>query len=128
MRRIRITAGGVIATASLDDSAAAGVFWEALPITGRGNRWGEEIYFGIPVDLPEEAPRALVDRGDIAFWGPGGALCIFFGPTPVSGPGEIRAASPVTVFGSLEGDPGVFRRVADGVKVAIDRLEPPQAG
>lgn len=128
MRRVRITAGAVAATAVLGDSTTAEVFWSALPISGRGNRWGDEIYFGIPVDLPEEAPKALVGLGDIAFWAPGSALCIFFGPTPVSGPGEIRAASPVTVFGSLEGDPGVFRRVPDGARVVIDRLEPGAAG
>ncbi|MCU0482989.1 MAG: cyclophilin-like fold protein [Chloroflexi bacterium] len=128
MRRIQITAGGVAATATLDDSGAARAFWDALPITGSGNRWGQEIYFEIPVQLPEAAPRALVDRGDIAFWGPGNALCIFFGPTPVSGPGEIRPASPVSVFGRVEGDPGAFTSVPDGATVAIDRLEPSAAG
>jgi hypothetical protein len=128
MRRIRITAGGIATTALLGDTQAADAFWDALPITGRGNRWGDEIYFGIPVDLPEDAPRPLVDRGDIAFWGPGNALCIFFGPTPVSGPGEIRPASPVTVFGRIEGDPGVLTAVPDGVKVTIERLGPEAAG
>jgi hypothetical protein len=128
MRRIRITAGGVVATGALGDTEAARVFWDALPISGHGNRWGDEIYFDIPVELPEQAPRALVDRGDIAFWGPGSALCIFFGPTPVSGPGEVRAASPVTVFGRVEGDAHVFTRVPDGAKVVIEQLRDDAAG
>jgi hypothetical protein len=128
MRRIRIAAANVAATATLADTETARDFWDALPITGRGNRWGDEIYFGIPVELAEEAPRPLVDRGDIAYWAPGGALCIFFGPTPVSGPGEIRPASPVTVFGRVEGDPGVFSPVPDGAMVVIDRLDPDATG
>ena len=124
MRRIRIAAGGVTATALLGDTEAARVFWDALPITGTAMRWGEEIYFRIPVELAEDAPRPLVDRGDIAYWAPGNALCIFFGPTPVSGPGEIRPASPVTVFGRVEGDPGAFTGVSDGTLVVIEQLEP----
>jgi len=48
MRRIRITAGSVSATAVLNDSDPANAIWDALPIEARGNTWGDEIYFGMP--------------------------------------------------------------------------------
>lgn len=124
MRRIRVAAGKVTATALLGDTEAARAFWDALPVSGTGMRWGDEIYFRIPVELGEEAARPVVDRGDIAYWAPGSALCIFFGPTPVSAPGEIRPASPVTVIGRVEGDPGVFAGVPEGTLVVLERLEP----
>lgn len=49
-------------------------------------------------------------------------MCRFYGPTPVSGPGEIRPASPVAVFGRLDGDPAALRQ-ARGHRVRVDRVE-----
>jgi hypothetical protein len=74
MRKIRITAGAVTATATLNDSQTAQAIWEALPITARANTWGEEIYFGIPVYLKEENPQEVVALGDLGYWPPGHAF------------------------------------------------------
>ena len=85
MPTLRITAGPVTVTAELNDSPTARLLWEALPIDGKANRWGDEIYFSIPVDADEEPDaRAAVEVGEIAFWPPGNAFCIFWGPTPAS--------------------------------------------
>jgi hypothetical protein len=73
-RRIRITAGPVVADATLDDSATAGLVWEALPLAAAGETWGDEIYFSIPVKAKPEKPRETVDMGDLAFWPPGSAF------------------------------------------------------
>src|ERR1700737_3751114 len=111
-RRIRITAGAVRAAALLDDSATADLIWKALPLSvaggpraariwkprplsGAGETWGDEIYFSIPVKAKPEKPRETVDMGDLAYWPPGSAFCIFFGPTPSSRGDEIRPASSV---------------------------------
>ena len=122
MRRIKITVGTVTAYATLNESETAEAIWNALPIEGRANTWGDEIYFSIPVKL-SQAPDAkeVVELGDLGYWPPGSALCIFFGRTPVSGPNEIRPASPVNVFGRLEGDPTVFRGVRSGIAVKVER-------
>ena len=120
MRKIRITAGEVSATATLNDTKTAGAIWEALPIEARANTWGDEIYFSIPIHLDTERGQAVVQLGDLGYWAPGSAFCIFFGPTPVSRGNEIRPASEVTVFGKVEGDPLVFKKVPGGTRVRID--------
>lgn len=122
-RKIKITAGDVSVEAELNDSAAADKIWEALPITGSGSTWGDEIYFGIPVDITPKNPQATVEMGDLGYWPPGSAFCIFFGPTPMSSGGEIRPASPVEVFGKIIGDPTVLKSVRSGSKVTIEKVE-----
>jgi len=126
-RRIRIKAGSVEATAVLNDTATANAIWEALPITGKANTWGDEIYFSIPVKCKPEAPNELVELGDLGYWPPGSAMCIFFGPTPMSGPGEIRPASGVNVFGKVEGDAKVFKKVGQGTTVSVEKAEEQKA-
>ena len=120
-RRITITAGSVSVEAVLNDSKTADAIWEALPVEARGSRWGDEIYFGIPVRLGSENPKEVVDEGDLAYWPPGHAFCIFWGPTPASQGDEIRPASAVNVFGKIEGDATVFSVVRSGAKVRVER-------
>jgi hypothetical protein len=122
MRKIRITAGDVTATAELNANTTADAIWEALPIEARANTWGDEIYFGIPVQAEQaEGASDVVELGDLAYWPPGNAFCIFFGRTPASQGDEIRAASAVNVFGKVEGDAKMFTRVLDGAAVIIEQ-------
>jgi uncharacterized protein len=120
-RRIRITAGSVKADAVLDDSSTAQAVWDALPLAIAGETWGDEIYFGIGLSAAAEEAREVVDVGDLAYWPPGRAFCIFFGPTPVSRGTECRPASPVNVVGKIVGDARVFRKVRAGTRVTIER-------
>lgn len=122
MRRIKITAGSVVAEAGLNESRTATAIWEALPIEARASTWGDEVYFSIPVKMGEEEPKEVVNLGEVGYWPPGNAFCIFFGPTPASHGQEIRPASPVNVVGKLSGDPLVFRRVKSGDRVTIEKL------
>jgi hypothetical protein len=119
--QIKITAGDVSTQAELNETETAKAIWEALPIEGRANTWGDEIYFSIPVKLETEKGQDTVELGDLGYWAPGTAFCIFFGPTPMSRGEEIRPASPVTVFGRVLGVPTVFKAVADGARVLIER-------
>lgn len=121
MRKIKITAGDVIATATINDSATADAIWEALPIEANGNTWGDEIYFGIPVTIEAaDDARDVVDMGALAYWPTGSAFCIFFGLTPASRDQEIRAASAVNIFGSIEGDATIFKNVPNGTLIRIE--------
>lgn len=97
----------------------------ALPIEGVARRWGEEVYFEIPVDVGPENQVEVVGKGDLGYWPPGKALCIFFGPTPASRtPDEIRPASPVNPVGQILGDPKAFAAVRDGERILVKRVEP----
>jgi hypothetical protein len=122
MRQIRLTAGENTALATLNDTATADAVWTALPFTAAGNRWGAEIYFEIPVHVPQATDaRDVLDAGELGYWPVGHAFCIFWGPTPASRAGEIRAYSPVNVFGRLEGDPTTFDTVPSGAAIQVDR-------
>ena len=124
MRRIRITANYVSATAMLNDSPTADATWDELPLEAQANTWGEEIYFGIPVHLDEaDGASDVVDIGDLGYWPAGNAFCIFFGRTPASKGDEIRAASAVNVFGRVEGDATVFTGVPGGASMRIEKVE-----
>ena len=126
-RRIRITSGGVSATAALDGSRTARAIWEALSLDAVAQTWGDEVYFSIPVSLEQDGAQPVVELGDLGYWPPGRAFCIFFGPTPASQGTEIRPASPVNVFGRVEGDPTVFKKVRAGTRVRLERVEPADA-
>ena len=121
-RLIRVRAGGVSVTAALNGSTTADAVWDALPVTGRVQIWGDEIYFSIPVDAVE-APDAAetVDKGAVAYWPPGSALCLFWGPTPMSRGDEIRPASAVNVVGAIDGDPTVLAAVPSGAEIVVER-------
>jgi hypothetical protein len=120
--RITIAAGEVSIDAELDDSPTALAIRDVLPIRGRAQLWGEEIYFEIPVDLgPAPDARADVAVGELGYWPPGRALCVFFGPTPASGDDQPRAASPVNIVGRVDGDATAFRAVTAGTNVVVKR-------
>ena len=119
---IRITAGGLQVDATLNDTETARAIVAALPITASASTWGDEIYFGIPVDAGLEDGQEVVDLGDLGYWPPGRAFCIFFGPTPGSRGDEIRPASAVTVIGKVAGDPTVFKQVNSGAQITIEQL------
>jgi len=117
---IRITVGNVVLEAELNDTQTAGSVRDALPIEGNGNTWGNEIYFQIPVEGELEDPQEVVELGDLGYWPPGNAFCLFFGLTPASQGDEIRPASEVTVIGKIKGDSTVLRSVSSGTLVILE--------
>ena len=119
-QRIRITAGTVQAEGELADNSTARMVAEALPISASARTWGDEIYFPIPVEAELEDGKEVVEMGDLGYWPPGNAFCIFFGPTPASRGEEIRPASAVTVVGKVDGDATVFKAVASGAAVVVE--------
>ena len=125
IKKIVIRASHITAEAELNESATATLIWQALPLEGVANTWGEEIYFRIPVshDLAPDA-KEVVQLGDLAYWPQGQAFCIFFGATPISGPGEIRPASAVNVVGRLLDDPTKFLSIKVGTSVLMEPAAP----
>ncbi|OGP54620.1 MAG: hypothetical protein A2162_12995 [Deltaproteobacteria bacterium RBG_13_52_11b] len=122
-KRIRIVLDEIKVEAELNASKTARSIWEALSIEGKANLWGEEIYFSVPVMAgQEEGAREVVSAGELGYWPPGNAFCIFFGPTPASRGDEIRAASAVNIIGKVLGDSKVFRKAKQGAKVVLEKI------
>jgi len=118
---IQIIAGKITIKATLNDSPTASAILRKLPIIGIGQRWGDEIYFDIPVQMDlEPDAREVVQAGELGYWPTGNAFCIFFGLTPVSQGDEIRAASAVNIIGCVQGDLSVLRNVRSGTEVRIE--------
>jgi hypothetical protein len=122
MNKITITVGEIRCTAELNDSPTAQKIWDALPIKGRANVWGDEIYFEISVEMPQEPDaRQDMEVGELGYWPVGRAFCIFFGPTPVSTGDKPRAYSPVNVLGRVLGDVRGLKSVGNGENVTISK-------
>lgn len=122
-RQLRVTIGAVSLTLDLKDTPTASAMWDAAPFEARVSTWGEEVYFSTPVDAGDEADaRAVLEPGEIAYWPPGKAIAIGFGPTPVSRGGEIRLASPSNVFATAREDVRTLAAVRSGETAKVKRV------
>ncbi len=119
--KIKIIVGSTEAFAELNNTKTASAIVEVLPFESIAHRWGEEIYFEIPLKLELENGKEVLEIGDIAYWPPGKSMCIFFGPTPSSKGKEVRAYSAVNVFGKVIGDARIFRAVKEGERIRIEK-------
>jgi len=83
-----------------------------LPIEGRAALWKEEIYFETPIKMGEEKAKGTVEKGTIAFWPMGSAICIFYG--------ESQPYSPVNVLGKITKNLELFKQVKSGTKIRVE--------
>ena len=121
--RMRIRVGTLTMEAELNDSPTAREIAAALPITTSFSTWGDEIYFSIPVHAElEDTAQEVVQVGDLGYWPPGQAFCIFFGQTPVSQPGKIMPASAVNMVGKVLGDATQFKRVMRERQIVLEAV------
>ena len=119
MAQIKIEFENVSIDAVLNDSETANQIKKILPITNTINKWGDEIYFSIDIDDGEINSKEVVDLGDLGYWPPGNAFCLFFGLTPASEDNDIRPASPVNIIGKILGDLEILRTIKSGDQVLI---------
>ena len=117
---IRIRVGDVGLDAELNDSETAKAIAGILPYTGSFNTWGDEIYFSIPVEVGPEDGQETVSLGDLGYWPPGNAFCVFYGKTPASQGDEIRPASPVNIIGRVVADPTVLKSASRSEEIVIE--------
>lgn len=119
---IIIRAGNVRMLGYLNDSPTGQALAAALPFEGHAHRWGDEIYFPVPVAMElDNSAVVAVKVGDLAYWPNGKSFCIFFGLTPASLPGEIRPASAVNPVGGIKGDPCCLAEVDEGALVRVEK-------
>jgi hypothetical protein len=112
---------GVELSGELFDTPAGQALAERLPMETSLSRWGEEYYgdVGSPLGNPPGETQEVMDIGDLAYWPPGNAFCLFFGPTPASRGDEPRAASDVHHIGTVSGDFDKIRALGYGVKASL---------
>jgi uncharacterized protein len=121
-QRIRIIVGPIKLEAELKSNKTANAVLAALPIEAPVNMWGEEFYCKIPgVKDHRETATTQVKVGDVAFWGAGEVLAVFFGRTPMSmGPDPVPA-DRVNVIGRIVGDATVLRQAMGSTRIKVER-------
>ena len=110
----------------LYENNATNSLLQSLPQTIDMSAWGDEFYgkLGQAVNYDGDNQKDVFEVGEVALWPSGNALCIFFGPTPVSVKGEPRMASPGVAFGKIKGDTSALKGLGgmlQGVKLDIKR-------
>lgn len=84
-----------------------------LPLEGRAALSKAEVYFGISLDMGEEKPRTVAEKGDIAYWPMGKSLCIFYG--------GAKPYSSVNLVGKVIENLELFSQVRSGAKIRVER-------
>ena len=121
-KRIRITVGAIQLDAELKGTKTADHVYAALPIHASINTWGEEFYFKLPgVTDHRETATNRVHIGDIAYWGPGQVLAIFFGKTPMSTGCDPVPADRVNVVGRILGDATQLLHVMEVPTIRVEQ-------
>lgn len=117
MKRIEINIPGKArAIAELDarNPRISQELYQILPVEASANIWGEEVYFEIPLKMMDENTSPSSVKGDISYWSPGYAFCIFFGGT--------QPYSPVNHLGRISQGIEIFRNINAGDKVVLNRI------
>ena len=122
-KRIKITIGGVAVEVELKPTRTARAIYDALPVEAKVNQWGEEFYCQVPgVKDYREIATTNVKVGDVAYWGLGGMLAVFFGRTPMSIGEDPVPADRVNVVGRLIGDPTVLHGAVGATMMKVEKI------
>lgn len=118
--RIQLTSGDLSFEIELTDCMISREILNLLPVHSQANIWGKEVYFSIPMGIVQENnPRVNMENGDIGYYPPLKAICIFFGPTPVSTDNKPRAAAPVSLIGKISGKMEDLSEIKQGDSVTL---------
>lgn len=123
MAKLVITSGAVQLEILTRETETARRILAALPMRARALTWGEEVYFMVPVEVKiENGAKAVIERGEIAFWTQGHAIAIGFGKTPLSEGNEIRLAAPCNIWADAMGDVRDLATIEDGDEIEVTRM------
>ena len=122
MTRVRLETAQGPFDGVFDEGEIAKALVQKLPITSTVMRWGDEIYFDVPVAMANTKPTREVKVGDIGYWPDGPSLCIFFGKTPASKASEPRPTSDVTIVGHADAPAALLRSIQQGTPITLNPI------
>jgi len=118
--RIRISWPRGAASATLNDTPTARALVATLPLKAKGQTWGEEIYFEIPVRATlEKDAKQVVPPGTVCFWVEGSSLALPWGRTPISEGDEPTLVTRCNVLGIIDGDARQLASVRSGDTITL---------
>jgi len=86
-----------------------------IPFSSKVEVWKEEIYFRTPLSGIGGETCLKVDKGSVALWPPGRALCIFYG---ISQP-----YTPIVPIGEVVGPLHTLSELSQGVEVRVESYQ-----
>lgn len=108
--------GKGVAKAILDDRnpETAAKIYDLLPLEGEVLEWQEEVYITIPLVTDYENASSTSETGDLSYWPPGYAFCIFYGAS--------QPASEVNHIGRITENLDLFREVSEGETILLRKV------
>ncbi len=102
-KRVMVRGDEAEITVELDEGAVASELWDRLPMESKARLHGEQLHFPVLIPSATEAPdRYEIETGDVAYWPPDDALCLFFGETPARTDKESPVASVGRIVAGIE--------------------------
>ena len=97
------------------------LFIKNLPFEVKLNLWDQEIYTNpTKIKISEENSKPIVNLFDVAYWPQGKAICLFYGPTPISTKNQIKPYSPVNIIGKIiNPDKKILSKIQSGITVTF---------
>jgi len=86
----------------------------SLPLEGRAALTKGGLYFPVPINLGVEKAKRTVEKGVLAYWPMGRALCIFYE--------DAKPYSPVNYVGKITKNLEIFRKVKTGMKIVMKKM------
>jgi hypothetical protein len=108
-------------SAALDDSDISNEIWLSLPFSADINMLGSQIYFVMPLGTKVKGDSKTFEKGDIAYWPEADALCVFFGPTPLSTDERPVAAYPMKKIGRVTDECSNMEGSGDRMRITLER-------
>lgn len=123
MSRLNIRTKAGTFPAELDDSDVSNAIWLSLPLELENNMLQGMAYSELHIDavVPKDGRTTSLEVGDIAYWPGPGAICFFYGPTPLSDEsGKPVSPYPVIRIGRMLGDCSSMDDAGDRQRIVLE--------
>ena len=124
MKKCKIIMDNIMFIITLRKTLTAKIIYDNLPIIGDSHKWGKEYYFytNLKINM-EKSARAIINKGEIAYWPNGNAIAIGYGTTPISVANEIRLADKCNIWGYSKSNLHQLDLCSDNDSILIEKIE-----